>query len=85
MLSMKVVFALSLALTVVSAQYGVPGGVTPLSGAELEQATSVLNYSLTKLAAGAEGPNYTYDSKTTRPMHVLITPLFLQIGKNCYS
>lgn len=74
MLSMKVVFVLSLALTVVSAQ--APGGITPLSGDRLKEAEGVLNSSLATLAAGADGPSYKYDSKKTKPMNGLLT-LFL--------
>lgn len=71
MLSMKVVFVLSLALTVVSAQ--APGGITPLSGDRLKEAEGVLNSSLATLAAGADGPSYKYDSKKTKLMNGLLT------------
>ncbi|TDG43079.1 hypothetical protein AWZ03_010495 [Drosophila navojoa] len=55
MLSMKIVFVLGLALTIVSA--GILGGVTELSGADLKEAENTLNNSLSKLASG-DGPNY---------------------------
>ncbi|XP_023167243.2 sarcocystatin-A-like [Drosophila hydei] len=55
MFSMKIIFVLSLALTVVSA--GLLGGVSELSGSELKEAEETLNNSLAKLASG-DGPNY---------------------------
>ncbi|KAH8417970.1 hypothetical protein KR222_009682 [Zaprionus bogoriensis] len=55
MFSVKVIFVLGLALTIVSA--GIPGGVTPLSGNDLVEAEHTLNDSLIKLASG-DGPNY---------------------------
>lgn len=71
---MKVVFVLSLALTVASAQ--VAGGITPLSGDKLREAQDVLLSSLKTLAAGADGPSYKYDSKKTKPMNCLLTLFF---------
>lgn len=58
MLSMKIVFVLGLALTVVSAQSGVAGGISPLSGDDLKEAEGVLNASLNKIASGSDGPSY---------------------------
>ncbi|XP_017874474.1 PREDICTED: sarcocystatin-A-like [Drosophila arizonae] len=55
MLTMKIIFILGLALTIVSAT--IPGGVTELSGADLKEAEDALNNSLSKLASG-DGPNY---------------------------
>lgn len=55
---MKIVFVLGLALTVVSVQSGVPGGISPLSGDGLKEAEGVLNTSLTKIASGSDGPSY---------------------------
>ncbi|XP_060649761.1 sarcocystatin-A-like [Drosophila nasuta] len=57
MFAMKVVFIVGLSLAFASAQVGVPGGVTELSGDDLVSATNVLNNSLEKLASG-DGPNY---------------------------
>ncbi|XP_034489280.1 sarcocystatin-A-like [Drosophila innubila] len=55
MFTMKVIFVLALALTVVSAQ--TYGGISQLSGDDLKEAEGVLSNSLTILAAG-DGPSY---------------------------
>ncbi|TDG43077.1 hypothetical protein AWZ03_010493 [Drosophila navojoa] len=55
MLSMKIIFVLSLAVTIVSA--GIGGGIKELSGDDLKEAEQILNDSLAKLASG-DGPNY---------------------------
>lgn len=54
----KVVLLFGLALTAVSSRSGILGGITFLSGDDLNEAETVLNTSLNTLAGDPDGPSY---------------------------